>query len=488
MNPQQDDSILWCVPFIVGFFFIYRVFETLSPFKKYLALVGLVLLIGSVLTAIWFLFSASQKERRANKEIIKDIPAELLVQDLNSITVGFEADLKIPIYIPDSIRTRHVHILGATGSGKTESVILNFLKQDVSRGLGAIILDAKGDQSFESALRSMVPEAKLKIFDLGSEESDGYNPLSAGSALESAQRLFSSLVWSEEYYRSRAFNSLQLLFQSHFRQFKTNPTLNDLAGYLANAKTFAARIANDSHPEKQAEKDFEDLGGLRDQIATLTMGHLASILSPAQSLDLEDASRGTVIYFRLQSLMSPQLCATTGRLVINHLNFLAGTAHRKKTNAQQRKLVPTYVDEFASFACVEFADLISKARSAGIALHFSHQSVGDLMEVAPGFNSATKIVMRINDPESAEYFAKAFGTALYQKATYRVTNTKDGDSGDMVGEGTVREAHHFRASPDLMKSHATGAGSVFIAHGREAKAGATCVFRIQFPQFKEVTA
>ncbi|MGK3945914.1 TraM recognition domain-containing protein, partial [Streptomyces caeruleatus] len=81
--------------------------------------------------------------------------------------------------------------------------------------------------------------------------------------------------------------------------------------------------------------------------------------------------------------------------------------------ADGAKLIPTYLDEFATFACPEFADLVSKARSAGYALHFSHQSIGDLNEVSEGFitritdNSATKIVLRINDPDSAEFFARS---------------------------------------------------------------------------------
>lgn len=87
--------------------------------------------------------------------------------------------------------------------------------------------------------------------------------------------------------------------------------------------------------------------------------------------------------------ISPQIVGSVGKLVVNHLNFLAGTAHREriedKGQAKPRKLVPIYLDEFATFACPEFADLISKARSAGFALHFSHQSIGDLIEVSPAF-------------------------------------------------------------------------------------------------------
>ena len=134
--------------------------------------------------------------------------------------------------------------------------------------------------------------------------------------------------------------------------------------------------------------------------------------------------------------------------------------------------------------------MISKARSAGFALHFSHQSIGDVMEVSPGFlnritdNSATKIVLRINDPESAEYLARCFGTRDIQKTTQRITNTKDIDSAEVVGEGTTRDAHQFRASPDLLKTLPTGTGAVLIAHGKQTPHGASSVFKIQFPQLE----
>ena len=81
--------------------------------------------------------------------------------------------------------------------------MLNFLKQDVARGKGAIVLDAKGDASFSWALKSWVPEDKLRVFDLGSADSLSYNPLEVGTPHEAAQRLFSSLSWSEEYYKSK---------------------------------------------------------------------------------------------------------------------------------------------------------------------------------------------------------------------------------------------------------------------------------------------
>lgn len=495
----------------------YNLYISLNLLERVL-FIGLFLIfsfIGGVWA--WDNFSKPGRERKKRVETIKGLPKSLIVPSGDSVLLGYDADLKIPIYLPDSIRSRHVHAIGATGSGKTVSVILNLLRQDVERGLGAIILDAKGDYSFIESLNKWVPKEKLKIFDLCSEESLTYDPLAAGTPLESAQRLFSSLTWSEEYYASKARSVLQIIFQKHFELKKRNPTLFELYEYIETPKSYTATAVTPTYPQKMAEQDFMDISGLRDQVNSLCTGHLKKILSSRnlEQMNFQDVGQGCVLYFRLQSLMSPQIVATVGKLVINHLNYIAGTAHRKNTtqvpeenNAEEPKeketevpglseakvpraankanLISIYLDEFATFACPEFADLISKARSANLALHFSHQSIGDLTEISKGFinritdNSATKIVMRINDPDSADFFARSFGTKLFQKVTQRITKAKEIEGAEITGEGSSREAHQFRASPDLFKTLPTGVGSVLVAHGEDCTGGASAVFKLRF--------
>ncbi|MCC7406395.1 MAG: type IV secretion system DNA-binding domain-containing protein [Bdellovibrionales bacterium] len=493
MTDQNYQSLL-LLPFGLAALWLLEAYSASSPTNKLLIwLAGIAL--GSLMLLGWATyFSPWARAQKKRRETLLEIPEELRNASESSVLMGVDSDLGAQIFLPDQIRTRHVHILGATGSGKTESVILNFLRQDISRGLGTIILDAKGDHSFLSELERLVPTERLSVFDLSSADSLGYDPLLSGSALESAQRLFSSLTWSEEYYKSKALSSLQRIFQIHFNVNGRNPTLVDIANYLETPKTYSTFVSTEDFPENLAVADFQDLSGLRDQIRSLTIGHLDKTLSPAEvAIDLSKASNGHVIYFRLQSLMSPQLVSILGKLIINHLNFLAGTAHRGliSPQAKQRRLVPVYFDEFASFACAEFADLISKARSAGFALHFSHQSIGDVIEVSPGFlnritdNAATKIVLRINDPDSAEFFSRSFGTKSIQKTTQRITNTKDIDRAEVVGEGTTRDAHQFRASPDLLKTLPTGVGAVLVAHGRATPHGASSVFTVRFPELRQ---
>lgn len=438
-------------------------------------------------------FSPYAKQEKLRLKLFKEVPDCLKIESSDSIKIGFDIENNTEIYLPDTIRSRHVHILGVTGSGKSESVILNFLKQDISRGLGAIILDAKGDQSFVDYLMSKVPKDRFKIFDLSEEKSLIYDPLSEGSPLEAAQRLFSCLIWSEEYYKAKAYTALQMIFEHHFIKEKRNPTLQDINMYL-HVPVKLAEVLGLEIQSKDLEQQSNDLSGLKSQIMGLCTGYMGKILSPDQEsilnkdlqVNLSEVFEGKIIYFRLQSLLSPLAAQTVGRLVIQNINYLTGSSHRG--NTKNRKITPIYLDEFATFASPEFADLISKARSAGFALHFSHQSNGELIEVSEGFlnritdNSATKIVLRVNDPDTAEYFSRTFGTSLYEKVTKQITNTTDTGQGDNTGKGTSREAHQFRSSPDHFKTLPTGVGSVLIAHGLKTKTGASHVFTIQFPR------
>lgn len=487
MNNTPDQTPNYLIPLSLVTLVVYLQWILLSFLDQMLIASIAVLLIFISVFFYYEYFSKQAKEKRKAHKEFNEAPKELRECGTNSIMLGYDYVTKLPAYLPNRIRTQHTHIIGATGSGKTRSVILNFLKQDIQNGLGAIILDAKGDNDFLDELKKHT--SNISVFDIGSEESEKYNPLSQGMFYESAQRLLTSLTWSEEYYKLKSFEALQKIFAKFYEINKRNPTLLEINKYLELPSKYSSLVSNIHYPQKQAEKDFSDLSGLRGQLQILSLGSLGINLSPISEpqIDLNEVRKGKVIYFRLQSLMSPQLAGIMGRLVINNLNYMAGSSHRTDS---LKTFVPIYLDEFATFACPEFADLISKARSAGFALHFSHQSLGDLRELSENFlsklsdNSATRIVLRVNDPDSAEYFARCFGTKEYQKITQKVTNSQEVDSAKSVGEGTVRDAHQFNMGPDKFKSLPTGVGAVLIAHGNDSTFGASSVFKLRFPILK----
>jgi conjugal transfer pilus assembly protein TraD len=485
---SSDVNFAIAVAFLLAAAILQQLTFKLSSLEA-LAIGAVTAAVGLMaLASLWFFRSADARKRSKARKLVAELPV-CLKHPAGYPKLGRDRDLGLTINLPNHIRLRHTHILGATGAGKTESVILNLLGQDIRSGAGAIILDGKGDDSFLSFLKLRVPEQNLRVFDLSDPNSDAYDPMQAGSPAEAAQRLFSSLNWSEEYYKSKASAALQRIFQT-LGEKGSNPSLPTVAEVLSTSQLYHDAVVSEGrYSAKAAAADYQELSGLRDQVNLLCSGHLRQLFSGAgpRSLDPKDAFHGTIIYFRLQSLLSRQLAGSVGRLVINHLSFLAGSAHRSG-NDQKATFVPVYLDEFATFACEEFADLIAKARSAGFALHFSHQSVGDLDGVRDGFlsqimdNSATKIVLRVNDPDTAEIFSRAFGTQKAERITKRVSNATDLDLAESDGMGSLREVREFRASPDLLKTLPTGVGAVLIAHGEDTPHGASSVFQIQFPR------
>src|SRR5690606_13281519 len=101
------------------------------------------------------------------------------------------------IYLPERVRTGHVQILGATGRGKTESVILPWLMRDLWDGHSAVLIDGKGDRKLleriELYRNEIAKKPKLFVFDLGHpDKSQAINPLKVGTPQQITDRLFQS--------------------------------------------------------------------------------------------------------------------------------------------------------------------------------------------------------------------------------------------------------------------------------------------------------
>ncbi|MEE4595778.1 helicase HerA-like domain-containing protein [Streptomyces sp. DSM 41524] len=65
------------------------------------------------------------------------------------------------VYLPDAIRTQHVTILGATGTGKT-TLLENMVLADIETGTSCIVIDAHGDLT-DSIIRKTPAENKERL-------------------------------------------------------------------------------------------------------------------------------------------------------------------------------------------------------------------------------------------------------------------------------------------------------------------------------------
>jgi type IV secretory pathway TraG/TraD family ATPase VirD4 len=132
-----------------------------------------------------------------------------------------------------------------------------------------------------------------------------------------------------------------------------------------------------------------------------------------------------------------------------------------------------YLDDFQDYIYRGFGSLLNKSRSANVGIVFSHQALGDLDKVSEDFrnvvltNTNIKIVMRNNDPETCEYFAKSFGTERSEKKTERRKASPLGET--RTGDGSVREVEQYVYHPNEIRRLGTGEAVVAIPHPRGVK-------------------
>src|SRR5262249_17415372 len=128
----------------------------------------------------------------------------------------------------------------------------------------------------------------------------------------------------------------------------------------------------------------------------------------------------------IPALLYQKAAARLGQMFLQEIAW-ASACRRSK------EFLPVFIDEFSAFVYEGFLQLLNKARSSNIALHLSHQSMGDLEMVGTDFakaivtNTNVKCVLGVNEPDTAEFFARLFGTKSTTKRTERAEKRMFGD-------------------------------------------------------------
>jgi hypothetical protein len=110
------------------------------------------------------------------------------------------------IHLPDKMRTGHVQIIGATGRGKTESVILPMMVRDLRRGKSSVLIDGKGDVELAERIKKQAPHVEVITFNLGNLVNSAItNPLKVGTSQQITDRIFAAFDFKDEYYRNTQY-------------------------------------------------------------------------------------------------------------------------------------------------------------------------------------------------------------------------------------------------------------------------------------------
>lgn len=425
-----------------------------------------------------------------NHSILLQETKAILKQTPSSILLGNDAASGSKIYLQSDLRTAHTQVIGTTNAGKTASTILPWAVQDMQQGRGLIIIDGKADKLFLETLYAHAlacnRESDFAVFSLAnSAVSKTFNPFAVGTPQQITERVFSAFEITDPYYSSVQFSVLKSIIEllccrgevatpaMVLELLKDQSLLAQVCENLPDSSLKRSIDTLTAFKPDDFEKRISGLLAALDQFSSGDTAKLFNITNPEINLR-EVIQRKKICYFQLPTMQSKILGSATGKLLLQCLQSTISDI-QVRGNAPE-SLFSVYLDDFNDYMYPAFASLLNKSRSANIGVVFSHQSLGDLEKVSPDFkqivltNTNIKVIMKSNDPDTAEHFAASIGTRSTEQSTKRRRKTLFWYSN--TGDESVRATEEYLYHPNIFKSQLSrGEGVIVIPHplGTETK-------------------
>ncbi len=328
---------------------------------------------------------------------------------------------------------RHTLVVGATGSGKTVTQAWISVSA-IERGMGAIVLDPKGDRAMREQLRRAAGDAGRRFIEWTPQGESVYNPYERGTDTEIADKTLAGERFTEPHYLRQAQRYLGHVvraLRASGREVSLRGIVElldpDRLEVLARALPEAGAEATHAYLDSLSGRQQADLSGVRDRLAILAESDVGPWLDPhtdGDRFDLLGAIEArAVVYFSLESDRRPLLAQMLGAAIVQDLQTTVASL--------QGSPVPTLVviDEFSAVAAEQVVRLFGRARSAGLSLLLGTQELSDLrpagrerlLEQIMG-NLSALIAHRQVVPASAELIASVAGS----RGAWRVARHSDG--------------------------------------------------------------
>jgi hypothetical protein len=334
------------------------------------------------------------------------------------LTVGHARDGRaVTIPLGGATGGTHTLVVGATRSGKTVTMTW-MAAHAIERGMGAIVIDPKGDLDLRRALREAALAHGRRFVEWAPRGGTVYNPYARGSETEIADKALAGERFTEPHYLRQAQRYLGHEVRT-LRQAGIEVSLRALVEHLDPSRL---ELLARGLPEPQARgvhayldslspRQESDLTGVRDRLAIMAESDVGPWLDPqtpgASRLDLLDAARArAVVYFDLHADRRPLLAQMLAAAIVGDLQAtMAGL---------QGRPTPTLlmIDEFSAIAPERVVGLFARAGGAGVSLVLGTQELADmrvpgremLLEQIVG-NLSVLIAHRQVVPGSAELLA-----------------------------------------------------------------------------------
>ncbi|WP_187648700.1 type IV secretory system conjugative DNA transfer family protein [Nitrosophilus labii] len=350
----------------------------------------------------------------------------------------------VEIKLNDSNKVNHISVFGAPGVGKTR-LLENMAEQDIIKGDNVIVVDPKGDidlfcKIFQVAqtygrekellfLSPIFPSLSIHINPLRHYymEEEIISHIVAGVptedeffynvSLETTTAIVKSLLMMRKVAgENRPLNFDEVARYAHYQGL--NSLLTQIKGIRGmEEKDRIQELINQilSSPQDYFSKVSSTLRTTLTQMTTGNTGKIIGNVNKNIFIDRLERGEGVILYIQTGSLLTRQVSSVVSKVVISMIQSSVGRYYASGKKFDRRLNI--YIDEMASSVYRGIETLYAQGRGANVSITGITQSMADIVaEIGRDranrlFDlTSTKIVMRLNEQNSAELIARYGGT------------------------------------------------------------------------------
>jgi hypothetical protein len=381
-----------------------------------------MILNADELAAFVHLPSAEVRSLRLRRSSSRTKAAPEIVKGDSGPSLGTNEHLGVvsPVRLSHEARTRHIHIIGASGTGKS-SLLFNLIRQDIESGEGVSVLDPHGD--LVDKILGIIPSERIgDVVLLDPSDEDTVVPFNMLFARSDSERsmLASDLVsvfrrlstsWGDQL-NSVLHNALLAFLES-----ERGGTLHDVRRFLIEPSYRAEFLKTVRDPDISYywRKAFPLLTGNKSvgPIVTrldafLSQKTLRYMVAQGENrIDFRDIMDSRKIFLAKlsQGAIGLENSYLLGSLLVSKIQAEAMSRQRQDESSRQYHFL--YADEFHEFLTPSLAQCLSGIRKYRLGLVLGHQEMQQVernADVAGALlNAYTRVVFRVSDKDARSF-------------------------------------------------------------------------------------
>jgi len=389
-----------------------------------------------------FPFTDTTKTEDMVKVHSMDLPAPLTLKNNDQLDVVFGENTysgaRTPIGLTDEDRSRHLYMIGQTGSGKS-TVMFQMATGDIQKGRGLVLIDPHGDLAED--LLATVPDSRINdviyfnpfdikhpiginLLELSKTSDEDELEQEKELVTESVISIFRRIFMADD--QSSAHRIEYILRNTIYTAFTvpdcTIFTVYDLLNNPEFAKTVITKLT-DENLKNFWKNEFGHAGNF--QIVKMISGVTAKIgrflFSPTAKRIFEQP-KSTINFDSILKKQQILICNLSEGKISEDVSQVLGTTiiakikqavdRRSRLKSSERTPFYLFVDEFQNYATSSFTKLLSGGRKFGLRVAVAEQSTSqqadhDITNVILA-NSGTVICFKTANPIDEELMLLQF--------------------------------------------------------------------------------